>query len=144
MPDKNGPPADTALELMKQLITLSSGVLALSATFIGEFATSSFILIALLAVSWFALVVAVLAGLETISAIVESRLSEDYDWSEGYGKRAAQLSKYSFVLGLGLFATFALVTLVEQSPSSNPKTATNCDVTDEPHASQQCDEAGQS
>ena len=141
MPNKNGPPADTALELMKQLITLLSGVLALSATFISEFATSSFILIGMLGAAWLTLVVAVLAGLETISAIVKSRLSEDYDWSEGYGKRTAQLSKYSFVLGLFLFATFALVTLAKQSPSSEHTTAANCDVTDEPHASQQCDAA---
>ena len=141
MANKNGPPADTALELMKQLITLSSGVLALSATFISEFATSSFILIAVLGVAWLALIFAVLAGLETISAIVKSRLSEDYDWSEGYGKRVAQVSKYSFVIGLALFASFALFTLSNRSPSSGRATTANSEVTNNAHAAQQDDEA---
>ena len=111
----NGPAADTALELMKQLITLSSGVLVLSATFIGNFSTASALLLTVLAAAWVFLTIAVLAGLETISAIVKSRLFPEYDWSRGRGQTTARVSKYSFVAGLALFAIFAFLTLFSAS-----------------------------
>ncbi len=113
--NRNGPAADTALELMKQLITLSSGVLALSATFIGNFSTASVSLLTVLVAAWVFLTIAVLAGLETISAIVKSRLLPEYDWSRGRGLKTARVSKYSFVLGLALFAIFAFLTLFSES-----------------------------
>lgn len=107
-----GPAAETALELMKQLITLSSGVLALSATFIGQFSSSSVVLWGLLVLAWLSLIAAVIAGLDSISAIVKSHLKPDEEnWSEGRGRRSASISKYSFVIGLVLFATFALLTM---------------------------------
>lgn len=124
--EKNGSPADTALELMKQLITLSSGVLALSATFIGEFSTQSLMLIAVLGLAWLALILAVLAGLETISAIVKSRLDDNDKWSTGYGKNAALVSKYGFVIGLTLFAIFALITLATSETSQESSALTEC------------------
>jgi hypothetical protein len=113
--ERNGPAADTALELMKQLIALSSGVLALSATFVGEFSTKSLFLIFILALAWLSLTVSVLAGIQTISAIVKSRLDENYDWSAGWGRTTARISKFGFVFGLGLFALFALMSLARAS-----------------------------
>lgn len=110
--NRNGSAADTALELMKQLITLSSGVLALSAAFIGNFSTTLISLLFILVVAWMSLTIAVLAGIETISAIVKSRLLPEYDWSCGRGLTMARISKYSFVLGLALFAIFAFLTLL--------------------------------
>ena len=109
--NRNGPAADTALKLMKQLITLSSGVLVLSATFIGNFSTASALLLIVLVVAWVLLTIAVLAGLETISAIVKSRLFPEHDWSRGRGQTTARFSKYCFVTGLAFFAIFAFLTL---------------------------------
>src|SRR5438477_11872556 len=100
--------ADAALELMKQLITLSSGVLALSATFIENLEPVGPVFIGGLVVAWLALVVALIAALETISAIVKSRLKPEFDWSTGRGQKAAVVSKYSFVVGIVLVATVAL------------------------------------
>lgn len=113
--NRNGPAADTALVLMKQLITLSSGVLALSATFIGNFSTASVLFLTVLVAAWLFLILAVLAGLETISAIVKSRLFPAYDWSSGLSLITARVSKYSFVVGLALFAIFAFLTLFSES-----------------------------
>lgn len=113
--NRNGPAADTALELMKQLITLSSGVLALSATFIGNFSTTRALYLSMLVAAWVSLTLAVLTGLETISAIVKSRLLPEYDWSCGRGLKTARISKYSFVVGLALFAIFAFLTLFSTS-----------------------------
>ena len=91
---------EIALELMKQLITLSSGVLALSATFLREFRLESSYLKIILILSWTFLALAVFFGIQTISAIVKSRLNSDFDWSTGDGKKFASGSKYSFILGL--------------------------------------------
>ena len=66
-----------ALELMKKLITLASGVVALSATFL-EKMEADFFHIALLGSSWIALVVSIFCGLQTISAIVKSRLTPEH------------------------------------------------------------------
>ncbi len=105
-----------ALELMKQLITLASGVLALSATFIDAFRTQEPGLMALLAVSWISLAAAVLAGVQAISAIVQSRLNPDFDWSQGAGRNYASASKYAFVAGLIAFALFAFLSLLSSEP----------------------------
>ena len=117
-----GTAGDTALELMKQLITLSSGVLVLSATFIDKFRWSSWWHLAVLVVSWLCLILAVLMGLETISAIVKTRLEpEEHDWSSGRGLNTARASKYGFVLGIGLFAFFAFLTMFSTSVPSSPE-----------------------
>jgi hypothetical protein len=105
-----------ALELMKQLITLSSGILALSATFIGQFKTESLILKIVLMISWISLALAVFFGLQTISAIVKSRLNSDFDWSTGEGKTYASASKYSFLAGIIFFAGFAFSSILNVSP----------------------------
>src|SRR6185295_15997949 len=94
--------AEAALELMKQLITLSSGVLALSATFIEKLEPAGPLLVGALILAWLALVVALAAALETISAIVKSRLEPAFDWSTGRGRTSAVISKYSFVIGIVL------------------------------------------
>jgi hypothetical protein len=106
---------------MKQLITLSSGVLALSATFVTRItdATNRWTLV-ILGAAWLALALSVVAGLQTISAIVKSRLDGNDKWSTGYGKGAAMVSKYAFVAGLGLVAAFALAIIaIEPSTNSN-------------------------
>jgi hypothetical protein len=110
---------ESALELMKQLITLASGVLALSATFLAKVSFTRWWLVALLAASWLALLISVFCGLETISAIVKSRLNQEYDWSRGYGRRCALISKYAFVAGISIFALFAIVSLLSPGGQSS-------------------------
>lgn len=108
--------SDAALELIKHLITLSSGVLALSATFVTRITDrSGRWTLLLLGAAWLALTVSVVAGLQAISAIVKSRLDGNESWSTGYGKGAATASKYAFVVGLALVAAFAFTTLVSTS-----------------------------
>jgi ABC-type transport system involved in multi-copper enzyme maturation permease subunit len=106
---------EVALELMKQLITLASGVLALSATFISGLEGKSIGLILVLLSSWVLLLVSISFGLQTISVIVKSRLKSNDDWSMGYGRKSAWISKYAFTAGIGAFAVFAFLSL--QHPS---------------------------
>jgi hypothetical protein len=109
---------DVAIELMKQLITLASGVLALSATFVEKLQLVPVYLPIILALSWCALVLSVFGGLQAISAIVKSRLDpEESDWSEGYGKVRARIAKYAFIVGISLFAVVALGSLLQRRRS---------------------------
>jgi len=104
-----------ALELMKQIITLASGVVALSATFLDKLQAGA-VSLGLLGLSWVALVVSIFFGLQTISAIVKSRLDPEHQhWSRGSGQTFARISKYAFVAGIFLFAIFAFVLLISKS-----------------------------
>lgn len=118
VPNRGEPQAradEVALELMKQLITLASGVLALSATFVDKLKSIPVYLPLVLALSWCALVLSVFGGLQTISAIVKSRLDpEESDWSTGYGRIRARIAKYSFIVGISLFAVVAFGSLLEK------------------------------
>lgn len=100
-----------ALDLVKQLITLASGVLALSATFLEKLGPLSPISLLLLAAAWLALIVSVLGGIQTMSAIVKSRLKSDDEWSRGTARNFALASKYGFVTGITLFVVFAFLLL---------------------------------
>jgi hypothetical protein len=111
-----------AVDLMKQLITLASGVLALSATFLEKFKPLSTLQMVAVALSWLLLLLSAFFGLETISAVVKSRLESDVNWSRGYGLRCAKATKYLFVSGIACFAFFALSgkTFVSE-PAAVPK-----------------------
>jgi hypothetical protein len=100
-----------ALDLMKQIITLSSGLLGVSATFVEKTALSTFLLV-LLGLSWLSLILSIIFSLEAISAIVKSCLIPDIEWSSGAGQRSAAISKYSFIIGLALFVFFAFIGLM--------------------------------
>jgi hypothetical protein len=104
--------ADTvAIDLVKQLITLAAGVLALSATFLERIGPVSWKLLVVLAASWLSLICSLFGGLQTMSAIVKSRLSQDSEWSKGLGRKYALTSKYGFLVGIALFALFAFFLL---------------------------------
>lgn len=110
----SAPRADeTALELMKQLITLASGVLALSATFIARLRDIRPLLLILLAVSWLALLISVFFGLQAIASIVEGRMNrgDDGDSIEEVTKKA-RVAKFGFLIGIAMFAAFAFGSLI--------------------------------
>jgi|SRR5260370_22967472 len=110
--DIKGAKADeAALELMKQLITLSAGVLALSATFIDKLPRGPSYTLGALLVSWAALVVSIYCGLKTISVIVKSRLASNDEWSKNEGRRYAIWCQNCFLAGITIFAFFAFLSL---------------------------------
>ncbi len=110
-----------ALELLKQLITLASGVLALSATFIEKLTPASTLGLLVLALAWIALLASVFGGLQAMSAVVKSRLDPDHDWSTGTGQFYARLAKYGFVLGILLFALFAFLSAMARPSAGVPE-----------------------
>jgi hypothetical protein len=110
---------EAALELMKQLITLSSGVLALGAAFIDKLPKTPAYFLSFLFISWVALIISLIFGLKTISAIVKSRLDCDDQWSRGKGRTFGRVSQYSFLVGIGFFAAFAFISLALPSNKDN-------------------------
>lgn len=105
-----------ALDFAKQIITLSSGVLALTGTFLGELSDVSLFELVVLGLSWATLILSVFTGIQTISAIVLSRIDPDFDWTTGPAQRYATISKYSFFIGIILFALFAFLLLLTYKP----------------------------
>ncbi len=103
--------SDAALEFTKHLITLSSGVIAFSVTFVAKFEGTPTWSYCILALSWVVLAVSVATAINTVSNIVMSRLHTNDDWSTE-GKNAATWSRWSFLVGLGLFASFGLIALL--------------------------------
>jgi hypothetical protein len=101
-----------ALEFLKQLITLSSGVLALSAAFIENFLPASLWQAIILFTAWVCLALSIYFGLQAISEIVQSRLMPGLPWANGPGRRYAAASKNFFVAGITLFAVFAFISFL--------------------------------
>jgi len=119
-------PEEVALEFTKQLITLSSGVIVLSGTFIEKIADLELLLIILLGLSWIILLVSIFCGLETISAIIKSRLDNNDNWSTGYGRTSAQLSKYCFTAGISFFVVFAIISILQKNPKATEASQIKC------------------
>lgn len=114
--DSDGRADSAAMSLVKQMITLSAGVLALSATFLEKVSSLPTLLSLILASAWLALILSVFGGIQTLSIIVKSRLNRDEGWSKSSGRKFAQLSKYGFLAGIGLFALFAFCLLHTTKP----------------------------
>jgi hypothetical protein len=113
LPTKSQPDAHiVALEFLKQLITLSSGVLAVSAAFIENFHPQSRLQVGLLIGSWACLAGSAYFGLQAISTIVQIRLIPDLDWRDSSGLKFATFSNHLFVAGITLFAAFALASFL--------------------------------
>jgi hypothetical protein len=111
-----------ALELMKQLITLSSGVLALSAAFLDKFRVSHSWEYLPLIISWVLLIASLITALNVISAMVQSRLKPEREWHTGRAKLFGRISKIAFVLGISSFGLFALLATWSTTAVSSQET----------------------
>lgn len=107
--DKNDDAHKVALEWIKQIITLSSGIIVLSATFISSIFNQLNWSIWLLIISWVLLLLSIVFGLNTISTITYSRIHHDDSWSSGKGKNYACAAKWLFMAGISIFVIFALI-----------------------------------
>ena len=104
--------SQAALEFAKHLITLSSGVIAVSAAFVAAFGDVEIWTLPILLVAWALLTVSIVGSLDTTSRIVMSRMNNVDDWSTETGLIAARLSRWCFLLGLLTFALFAAVVVL--------------------------------
>jgi hypothetical protein len=103
------PDVQAALEFLKQIIALASGVLAISATFIEKFWTPKWQLQGLLSLSWLLLVTAILAGLQGLSSLVQVLRRPDLGSSTIAARNWARLSKWTFIVGIAGFCLFAFL-----------------------------------
>ena len=108
-----GPPDgkahDTALELLKQLITLSSGVLALSATFVDKLWPRELWLQVVLGTAWLLLILSTISALQAISSLVQVLRKPDFTWSADAVRRWARGAKWLFITGICVFVVFAFL-----------------------------------
>lgn len=109
----------TALEFIKQLMTLAAGVLALSATFVTKQGHHSWYLLLFLFGAWSSLLISLVYSFQTISCIVQSQIDSDAEWSEGKGRKWATTAKWLFFTGILLFAMFAFLSLATPKPSGS-------------------------
>lgn len=99
---------DTALELLKQIITLSAATLALSATFLEKFPIASKLHLVTLGIAWVSLVVSLVCALQAISSMIQRlRRPELGNWAGGSTQLHAWWAKCLFVVGLCFLAAFA-------------------------------------
>lgn len=110
--DINKDAADVALEWVKQVITLSSGIVALSATFLNKLGSYPNCILFFLIFSWVCFITSILTGLELFSTIVQSHLKKNNNWSEGIGLAYARACKYLFISGVIIFCLFALLSVL--------------------------------
>ncbi|MFC2141247.1 hypothetical protein ACFLQP_03010, partial [Acidobacteriota bacterium] len=106
---QNNDAHNIALEWIKQIITLSTGIIVLSATFITTIFNKLNWSIGLLIISWILLLLAIIFGLETISVITNSRIHQDMLWTKGSGKKKIKATKWLFINGISFFIVFALI-----------------------------------
>jgi hypothetical protein len=102
----------TALEMIKQIITLDAGILALSATFIPSLSKYSIISFICLVANWICFITSIICGINSISAMVRSQIDNDNKWNEGCGKNYALVSKITFVFGFCILVAFAISVLL--------------------------------
>lgn len=113
-----------ALDLLKQLITLSSGILALSATFVPNIGKLGWVSLCLLVAAWSAMLVSLAFGIQSISAMVQSAIEQDAKWTTGTARTLGQVCKWAFVFGLVLFSTFALAVMLTGTLTLSAPSAT--------------------
>jgi hypothetical protein len=103
-----------ALDWVKQIITLASGVVALSVTFIENLVKNVNCLLILLVLSWALLILSIIYGLSTISNFIAYNLGSLSDWSSGVCKKNASACKWFFISGIGVFALFGTLMIITQ------------------------------
>src|SRR5712692_1966781 len=81
------------LELLKQLIGLAAGVIALSAAFADKLAPHFGVAARGLGASWLMLIASLFFGLQAMSALVKSLKEPDFSWAADALRRNARLSK---------------------------------------------------
>jgi len=109
VPILNNDAHQLALEWIKQIITLSSGIIVLSATFITSIFKQLNWSIWILIISWVSLLLSIVYGLNTISVMIQSRIDQDDEWHSGCGRAYAKAAKLFFIAGIFLFGIFALI-----------------------------------
>jgi hypothetical protein len=118
-----------AIEWLKQVITLSSGIIVLSGTFLSSVFKQLNWSIWLLMGSWLFLLGSIILSLETISVITQSRIQGNQDWSKRPGRIYAGLAKLFFILGIGIFIFFALVNFISTYKSNQNVVCRHCERT---------------
>ena len=107
----DGPKAAVKLtqEITKQILTLSTGVLALSVTYINNLPPILMQYAFLLYISWFLFALAIIMGLITLSSIVHLLENNNYKPFEKVTTCPAMIQWISFIIGLISMTIFVII-----------------------------------
>lgn len=98
-------------DITKLLITLATGVLTLSATFlnniVGDYPTSEFLIF----VSWILITLSIVAGIFTLSSLVNLLKNDIYEPFAPQTTAPAIIQWITFVVGITFFWIFVIVNL---------------------------------
>jgi len=122
------------LEWLRQLITLSSGIIAFSGTFVPLVSTEPRWPLLLLGVSWLLFIATIVSCLEVVSAITFSRIHNNDSWTKGTAHNMALIAKWSFISGITLFVIFAAASLYTITTNSAHAAATQAPISETPTA----------
>ena len=100
-----------AQDITKQIITLTTGVLVLSATFVKIFITSSPDYFIILISAWSLLTLSIVGGLFTLSSMVNNLKNNKYEPFSKHTTIPAITQWISFILGFILFWIFVALNL---------------------------------
>lgn len=106
-PTHNKNASDAALEYVKQLLTLASAVLVVSAIFVSRVSAKGIAGELAILAAWFFLLISLICGIVFITAVVASRINDDDKWAESTPKRFSRASFRSFSVAIAFFVFFA-------------------------------------
>ncbi|MFA4819957.1 MAG: hypothetical protein WC613_03275 [Candidatus Aenigmatarchaeota archaeon] len=100
----------SAESLSKQIMTLSTGIIVLSATFLKDFFSKP-IHLEILGASWIFLSISIILGLLSLGAIIDNMNRHKYDIHEGHARKMTLIQEIAFFLGIIGFWVFALLNM---------------------------------
>ena len=98
-------------DITKQLITLASGILALSATFLRSIVGSSPTAICLICTSWILITASIVFGILTLSSLVNKLKNNKYEPFATPTTIPAIIQWVTFIAGITFFWIFVIVNL---------------------------------
>lgn len=98
-------------DITKQLITLGSAILALSATFLKSIVGSYPLSIFLICISWILITISIIFGIITLASLVDKLKNNIYDPFATPTRTPAIIQWITFVIGITLFLIFVIVNL---------------------------------
>lgn len=117
---------DSARDLAKLLISLASGVVALSATFAEKLSGGLGLSVSLLYLAWIALVAAVVFGVAALSRLTDAQQKGAPEWWSTT-LPPMRRSWRAFQAGVGLLMLYGIVASAAKATQPQPSKADRCD-----------------
>lgn len=109
-------------DLCKLIISLSSGVLAISATFASKMVENAGLAVLMLMVSWLYLVFSIISGVKAIDVLADAQQKGTVSWwslTIGHARKCWKRFKFGVIILIVFCATTSLCTALSSESMSN-------------------------